>query len=228
MQDKRIEEALSIIWEMLEKDDFTDYKNKVHRLLPVSQVEKELIQKIDDYVYSELISSGYLMLAKERVQFTPAGEAMAKNLIRRQRLAERLLVDILERPRGEVDSDACEFEHFISPEVEESICTLLGHPRECPHGSPIPQGACCLLAPATVESIVVSLDKLAAGEQGKVAYILTREHPQLHRLMQFGIVPGTIVRVHQTYPSLVLQVEQTQLAMETEIATKIFIRRSKP
>jgi ABC-type glutathione transport system ATPase component len=77
-------------------------------------------------------------------QFTPAGELRARNVIRRHRLAERLFIDVLSiRDEVEIESSACKFEHILSPDVTDRICTLLNHPLECPHGSPIPQGECC-------------------------------------------------------------------------------------
>ncbi len=77
-------------------------------------------------------------------QFTPAGEERARNVIRRHRLAERLFMDVLSiRDDEEVEASACKFEHILSSEVTDRICTLLGHPTACPHGSPIPRGDCC-------------------------------------------------------------------------------------
>jgi putative ABC transport system ATP-binding protein len=86
-----------------------------------------------------------LVTVKDGVEeFTPAGEARARNVIRRHRLAERLFMDVLSiRDEVEIESSACKFEHILSPDVTDRICTLLGHPLECPHGSPIPQGECC-------------------------------------------------------------------------------------
>jgi len=77
-------------------------------------------------------------------EFTPAGEDRARNVIRRHRLAERLFMDVLSiHDADEVEESACKFEHILSFEVTDRICTLLGHPTACPHGSPIPQGPCC-------------------------------------------------------------------------------------
>jgi putative ABC transport system ATP-binding protein len=76
--------------------------------------------------------------------FTAAGEERARNVIRRHRLAERLFMDVLSiRDEVEIESSACKFEHILSPDVTDRICTLLGHPDACPHGSPIPHGECC-------------------------------------------------------------------------------------
>ena len=77
-------------------------------------------------------------------QFTPAGHARARDVIRRHRLAERLFMDVLNiHDEYEVEQSACKFEHILSPEVTDRMCALLGHPTACPHGSPIPPGACC-------------------------------------------------------------------------------------
>ena len=87
---------------------------------------------------------GLVTVDNGREQFTPAGEARARNVIRRHRLAERLFMDILSiQDEVEIESSACKFEHILSPDVTDRICTLLGHPDACPHGSPIPKGPCC-------------------------------------------------------------------------------------
>ena len=77
-------------------------------------------------------------------KYTREGEERARTVIRRHRLAERLFVDVLSiRDDHEVEESACKFEHILSPEVTDKMCTLLGHPKACPHGSPIPPGDCC-------------------------------------------------------------------------------------
>src|ERR1019366_765071 len=87
---------------------------------------------------------GLVTINDGKEEFTPAGEARARNVIRRHRLAERLFIDVLSiRDEAEIESSACKFEHILSPDVTDRICTLLGHPGACPHGSPIPKGPCC-------------------------------------------------------------------------------------
>ncbi len=77
-------------------------------------------------------------------EFTPAGEARARDVIRRHRLAERLFRDVLGiHDEDEIEASACKFEHILSPEVTDRMCSLLGHPDACPHGSRIPRGPCC-------------------------------------------------------------------------------------
>jgi DtxR family Mn-dependent transcriptional regulator len=87
---------------------------------------------------------GLLQSADGKVDFTTEGHARARSVIRRHRLAERLFVDTLAlRDNDAIESNACTFEHILSPEVTDRICTFLGHPGTCPHGSPIPPGECC-------------------------------------------------------------------------------------
>jgi DtxR family Mn-dependent transcriptional regulator len=122
-----------------------------------------------------------------------------------------------------IESEACCFEHFLSPEVTDHICTLLGHPRECPHGKPIPLGPCCIRAQKQVETAVVSLGELKAGEQGRILYISTRNHQRLDRLTSLGLFPGRVVRVHQREPLFVIFLDETQLALERSIVEEIYV-----
>jgi putative ABC transport system ATP-binding protein len=81
------------------------------------------------------------------IMFTEKGRKRAEDVIRRHRLAERLFVQTFQvQNEKEIEEQACRFEHVLSPEVTDSICTFLGHPRTCPHGSPIPAGPCCIAA----------------------------------------------------------------------------------
>ncbi len=78
------------------------------------------------------------------LEMTAEGRIRAVGVIRRHRLAERLFSDTFEMSdEKELESNACTFEHILSPEVTERICVFLDHPEHCPHGSPIPPGSCC-------------------------------------------------------------------------------------
>jgi len=79
----------------------------------------------------------------EDVQLTPEGHQRARDVIRRHRLAERLFKDTFRIDDHEAHTQACKFEHIISPELDQRICSFLGHPKTCPHGNPIPPGECC-------------------------------------------------------------------------------------
>ncbi len=78
------------------------------------------------------------------VNLTDRGRHRAGDIIRRHRLAERLFTDSLALDsESEIEQQACKFEHILSPEATDKICTFLGHPKTCPHGAPIPPGQCC-------------------------------------------------------------------------------------
>jgi putative ABC transport system ATP-binding protein len=77
------------------------------------------------------------------VRLTPNGTRRARDIVRRHRLAERLFKDTFSIEDSEAQTQACRFEHIISPELDQRICTFLGHPQTCPHGNPIPPGDCC-------------------------------------------------------------------------------------
>jgi putative ABC transport system ATP-binding protein len=77
------------------------------------------------------------------VSLTETGNRRARDVVRRHRLAERLFKDTFAIDDSEAHTQACKFEHIISPELDQRICTFLGHPKTCPHGNPIPPGDCC-------------------------------------------------------------------------------------
>ena len=89
--------------------------------------------------------SGLLVPPAESLELTARGKLRARDLVRRRRLAEVLFSSALHLSDPEVEVAACRMEHIIDPEVTDSICAFLGHPRRCPHGRPIPSGDCCEL-----------------------------------------------------------------------------------
>ena len=82
-------------------------------------------------------------VANHNISLTDRGKTRARDVVRRHRLAERLFKDTFRIDDHEAHSQACKFEHIISPELDERICSFLGHPTTCPHGNPIPPGDCC-------------------------------------------------------------------------------------
>jgi len=215
MLQRKAEEILEAIWTAGEKGNWSR-----------EQVQKDAQTDLDEAGLEELKDRGLIALEENGIHLTVQGKEEAERIVRRHRLAERLLNDVLGIKAEEAESDACEFEHAPVPEMTESICTLLGHPKECPHGSPIPEGECCKEARRLVEKVVVPLNRLDAGEVACIAYINTRKHARLHKLVAFGLCPGIPIRVHQKSPSFVIQCDQTQLALEADVAADIFVWRS--
>lgn len=211
---KKIEELLELIWTLREK-------GKRHR----ADIIAESRESGTGRALREMERDGLIERDGPHIHLSKAGERAAEELIRRHRLAERLMVDLFQLDDEQAEKMACEFEHILSPEVTESVCTFLGHPPTCPHGKPIPRGECCRTFKREVKPLVVPLTELNVGEQGKITYITTHHHARLDRLTALGIVPGNTVRLHQKRPSFIVQVDETHIAMEPEIAREIYVRR---
>ncbi len=175
-------------------------------------------------VVDELLTAGYLHITDGQIGLTPKGEPLARNVIRRHRLAERLLADVLDTNVSIMDEKACKFEHILDLGLDDSICTLLGHPKVCPHGKPIPPGRCCRQNLVQPLNLVSPLSKLNQGQKGKVAYVHAPEINQLQKLMAMGVLPGAPIELVQSFPSYVFRIRQSQFAVDGEIAEAIYVR----
>ena len=173
-------------------------------------------------IIDELSSEGLLELseANNKITLTDTGQEYARKLIRAHRLAERLIYDVL---GVEFETGACEFEHTVTHELVDSICILLGHPRECPHGMPIPEGECCRQSLKTAQSSVAPLTELKIGQSARVAYINCKDDQQLHKIDSLHIRPGAVVKLHQSYPTYVIECENGNIALDKEVASNICI-----
>jgi DtxR family Mn-dependent transcriptional regulator len=193
--------------------------------ITVAELKKQQEGDTDiDKLLTQMATLGLLKVNDGVVAFSESGEKEAEKLIRAHRLAERLLTDVLLiKKEHELESQACAMEHVLNPEVVDSICTLLGHPRTCPHGHEIPPGPCCTDHKKDFSPAVLSLDELRSGQSGKILYVETKNHARLDKLTTFGMLPGTIVKMHQRQPSLVVIVGETHLALDREIAQNIHV-----
>ena len=122
------------------------------------------------------------------------------------------------------EQQACEFEHVLSPEATDSVCTLLGHPPACPHGKAIPPGACCASFSRVIKPLVTGLASLPLGARGKIVFVAPRWADRMDRLASLGVVPGTEVRLTQRSPSVVIEAGETTLALDPEVAAEIFVK----
>ena len=127
-----MDEALERIWILRERGD-----RSMSRLVSGPHgAPPTLLKRIAD--------RGLIAFADDSVELTESGYERARNLIRRQRLAEMLFTHTLALDAKVTEREACRFEHILSLEVTDSICAFLKHPRACPHGAEIPRGQCCL------------------------------------------------------------------------------------
>ena len=124
------EEYCETIYELAE-DDITVVQARIAERLHVSRPSvSEMIKRLDN--------DGFVTTTEHVIRLTPAGRDLAESVVRRHRLAERLLTDVLGMSWAFAHREAGKWEHVISPEVEEAITRVLGDPTTCPHGNPIP------------------------------------------------------------------------------------------
>jgi DtxR family Mn-dependent transcriptional regulator len=195
---ERIDEALELIWNLYE-----DSNMDINHFRGSSE---------DDDVESLIVTlkaENLIIISGDTIQFTEKGRAHAKGLIRRLRLAERLLTDVFELRDDTVITDACKMEHILSEELTDSVCTFLGHPQTCPHGYPIPRG----------------LSDFEIGSKGKITFIVPTKSSRLSKLNTLGITAGSEIRLLQKYPSYIIQIDETTVAIDPEIGNEIFIRK---
>lgn len=127
------------------------------------------------------------------VQLTPTGHDAAEVTIRRHRLSERLLTDILGMPWAQAHDEACKFEHVISPEVEAGLARALDYPTTCPHGNPIPGAGGQICA-------VVKLSQAPVGTEAVLRRIEGEDEELLAYVEELGLVPGALVSVRGFAP----------------------------
>lgn len=178
-----------------------------------------------DAALKQLVKAEYVRVVDHRASLTTKGHDVAAGCIRRHRLAERLLTDVLDMKKPLVHDPSCGFEHLLHEGLDESICTLLGHPRTCPHGHPIPEGRCCRVSREEVSKLIVPLSDLKSQEEATVAYLQTDDQDALQKLIAMGVLPKSRLTVLQRSPTLVVKSGRSQFAIDRELASHVVVRR---
>lgn len=137
------EEYLEAILEIEEEGTIPIRARLVERLGLSAPAVSETVNRLVDHGYAELMDDRSLRL-------TDKGREVATSIVRRHRLAERLLVDVIGLEWEKVHKEADRWEHAISADVEEKLVQLLGDPATCPHGNPIPGSSHKVDGPASV------------------------------------------------------------------------------
>ncbi|MBF0097059.1 MAG: metal-dependent transcriptional regulator [Magnetococcales bacterium] len=212
-----LDELLEMLWRLYERQELT--------LSALRQVDL-------DHAYEETLreqaGAGMFIVEGETLSFSVAGKNRAENIVRRHRLAERLIVDVLGKKPAETEDAACEFEHLLAPELVDAICTLLGHPALSPRGMPIPQGNCCQRKEVKIKPALVPLSLMDVGVPTRIASLETDDPERLNRLMALGLLPGTTIILLQRYPAMVVQNEQRQIAFEESIGDDLRVWSAMP
>jgi DtxR family Mn-dependent transcriptional regulator len=155
------------------------------------------------------------------IKLTRQGLEVAVGVVRRNRLAERLLTDVLGMPWDEVYAEACILEHAITPRVEERLIAALGDPKTCPHGHPIP--------PADLTEPVRDGIPLAQVDPGTRVTVsgVTEQMPEILRYLgQVGVRPGVALRVLEKAPlggPVTIEIDGERHAISLELARTVMI-----
>ena len=171
-----------------------------------------------------LVDDGYLVRSGRDLQLTPSGQSIARGVIRKHRLAERLLSDVIGLPWHLVHEEAGRWEHVMSDEVESRIVALLGDPGDCPHGNPIPGSThekqiSVDQRPLSDRLVgdVVRFESLGEGAEADVDAML--------ELSEAGFLPGTTASIHSkdVTGSVVLHVDNGALSVRHDICEQLFV-----
>lgn len=214
IENERIDEALELIWLLREEGRAF-----------LSNFKASSDDESPEEIIGLLIEDGLVNIKGEEIDFTERGYERARGLIRRYRLAERLFSDVFELRDDLVKDDACRVEHILSNELTDSVCTFLGHPPTCPHGKPIPRGECCKKYRVDVEPLITRLSSIEPGTEVKIVFIVPSQKSSVVKLSSMGIIPGVRIRLLQKKPTIILQVEETVIAIDPEIADEILVRK---
>ena len=129
----------------------------------------------------------------KEISLTGAGSEAAEVLIRRHRLSECLLTDILGVPWSQVHEEACKFEHVISPQVEANLQRVLHYPTTCPHGNPIPGSG-------AGHTVLVRLSDAPVGTRAVLRLVEGEDEELLAYVESLGLLPGACVEVAAQTP----------------------------
>ena len=163
---------------------------------------------------------------------TDDGRSKATHVLRKHRLAERLLADVIGLDWAYVHDEACRWEHVMSEQVERRVLEMTGHPTESPYGNPIPGLGELGDVPAArfMDGVVSIVDVAPAGGSEKSVVIRRLAEPVqfepelLQQLQNAGVVPGAKATVSTLGSYVLVQVEgfEDGLELPVEVAVHIY------
>jgi DtxR family Mn-dependent transcriptional regulator len=212
---------LRTIYELLEEGISPRRARIVERLHQTGPTVSQTVARME--------RDGLLTVDGERlIQLSPEGHAAAVEVMRKHRLVERLLLDIIGLDIALVHDEACRWEHVVSPAVEERLAVLLGDPHTSPYGNPIPEtgdhGAAALRAfrdgnrplteMVTDERLTVTIQRI--GEH-------LQQEPELGTVLGLGATPGAEVTVMATPRGVEISTGKGQTVLADNVAEHLFV-----
>ena len=208
-----LEEYLEAIYELEEEGTRVIQARLAEHLGHSAPSVSEMVRRLRE--------EGWVAVRNRSVTLTAKGRRMAESVVRKHRLAERLLLDVIGLPWHKTHVEACRWEHVISDEVEQRLVALLDNPATCPHGNPIP-GA----GPARDD-----LSALAGCEPGdhvrleRVTEQVEVDYEALIYLDEHGFIPGAAAEVRAKAPDGTLTLELTggSIALGPALAAQLYV-----
>jgi DtxR family Mn-dependent transcriptional regulator len=208
-----LEEYLEAVHELEEEGTTVIQARLAERLEHSAPAVSEMIRRLRD--------EGYLEVVGRALSLTESGRTVAESVVRKHRLAERLLTDIIGLPWANSHVEACRWEHVISDEVAERLVVILGNPTTCPHGNPIP-------GTGRDERTLTALADAQAGQRVRLERVTEQveiDRASLVYLSDHGFVPGTEARVSSRAPdgTLTLDLGDRSIALGPALAQQLYV-----
>lgn len=208
-----LEEYLEAIHELGEEGMVIIQARLAERLGHSAPAVSEMIRRLKD--------DGYVSVRGRSLSLTDKGRGVAESVVRKHRLAERLLTDIIGLPWEKAHAEAGRWEHVISDEVEERLVEILGHPTTCPHGNPIPGSG-------GVPPTTIVLAETHQGDHVRLERVTEQieiDQDLLTYLSSHGFVPGKEATVTARAPdgTMTLDMGERTIALGPALAQHLFV-----
>jgi len=224
-----VEEYLETIYNMSAEDEVVIGARLAEKFNVSAPTVTEMLKR--------LVRDGYISMdAKRQVTLTEEGNKAAEAVLRRHRLTERFLVDMLGMQWHQVHEEACRLEHFISGAVEDRVLASLNYPTTCPHGNPIP-GSVKNARTYLKDQGAIRLSTLAINESASILLIsevVEDEEALILYLHDKGLTPGTQLTVliqendkdsgQLEEENFKLLVEEQEVCISKAVASKIWVK----
>ena len=208
-----VEEYLETIFALQEEGIPVIQARLAERLDKAAPSVSEMLDRLE--------ADDLIVRTSRQIAMTSTGAALARGVVRKHRLAERLLVDIIGLDWDKAHIEAGRWEHVISDDVEKRLVILLGNPTTCPHGNPIPG----------VEPVGPEQRRLAEAQPGerilleRITESVEHDAASLSYLGDHGLTPGTTALVQAKAPdgTLTLLVGEATIALGPAMTKRMFI-----
>lgn len=208
-----VEEYLETIFALEEEGIPVIQARLAERLSKAAPSVSEMLDRLE--------ADDLIVRSSRQITMTSTGAALAQAVVRKHRLAERLLVDIIGLDWDKAHVEAGRWEHVISDDVEDRLVVLLGNPTTCPHGNPIPG-----VEPVGPEQR--RLDEAQPGDRIRLERItesVEHEAASLSYLGDHGLTPGTTALIQARAPdgTLTLVVGDATIALGPAMTQRMFV-----